>query len=149
MKKPEIFGNSGLFIAQPGENGENSHCSVGNPNPRIRDQKAAGSNPATSTTKTGYPSWVPCFRVLVSGVRNPKALQRPWVSEPNVSTVCCPPQAEERRTNQSKRAMRPLQGSSAKIEIAGKRSAKIPSIRLAKTVGHIDVSRYNHEYIRG
>ena len=42
MKKPEIFGNSGLFIAQPGENGENSHCSVGNPNPRIRDQKAVG-----------------------------------------------------------------------------------------------------------
>ena len=65
MKKPEIFGNSGLFIAQPGENGENSglfiaqpgengensHCSVGNPNPRIRDQKAAGSNPATSTPR--------------------------------------------------------------------------------------------------
>ncbi len=76
------------------------------------------SNPATSTTKTGYPSWAPCFRVLVSGVRNPKALQRLWVSEPNVSTVCCPPQAEERRTNQSKRAMRPLQGNSAKIEIA-------------------------------
>ena len=44
--------------------------------------------------------------------------KRPRVSEPNVSTVCCPPQAEKRRTNQSKRAMRPLQGSSAKIEIA-------------------------------
>ena len=42
MKKPEIFGNSGLFIAQPGENGENSHWSVRNPNPRIRDQKAVG-----------------------------------------------------------------------------------------------------------
>jgi len=68
---------------------------------------------------------VPCFRVLVSGVRNPKALQRPWVSEPNVSTVCCPPQAEERRTNQLKRAMRPLQGSSAKIEIA----FRIPPLR--------------------
>ena len=51
MKKPESFGNSGLFIAQSGENGENSHCSVGNPNPRIRDQKAAGSNPATSTPR--------------------------------------------------------------------------------------------------
>ena len=38
MKKPGIFGNSGLFIAQPGENGENSHCSVGNPNPRILSQ---------------------------------------------------------------------------------------------------------------
>ena len=62
MKKPEIFGNSGLFIAQSGENGENSHCSVGNPNPRIRDQKAAGSNPATSTQKPGMP--LGAFRVF-------------------------------------------------------------------------------------
>ena len=37
----------------------------------------------------------------------------------------------------------------ATIEVEGKRSATIPSFRPAKTVGHIDVSRYNHEYIRG
>ena len=32
----------------------------------------------------------------------------------------CPAKPEERRMNQSKRAMRPLQGSSAKIEIAAR-----------------------------
>ena len=80
MKKPEIFGNSGLFIAQPGENGENSHCSVGNPNPRIRDQKAAGSNPATSTPgSVDFPT-LPGFSFLAdlsvfSGLQ-PARLQR-------------------------------------------------------------------------
>ena len=52
---------------------------------------------------------------------------RPWVSEPNVSTVRCPAKPEERRTNQSKRAMRPLQGSSATIEIAAR--SGIPPLR--------------------
>ena len=53
--------------------------------------------------------------------------KRPRVSEPNVSPVGCPAKPEERRANQSKRAMRPLQGSSAKIEIAAR--SGIPPLR--------------------
>ena len=61
------------------------------------------------------PLWV----LRIFAIRNARgfdsqALERPWVREPNVSTVCCPAKPEERRTNQSKRAMRPLQGSSAR-----------------------------------
>ena len=56
------------------------------------------------------------------------------MSEPNVSTVCCPAKPEERRTNQSKRAMRPLQGSSAKIEIAAR--SGIPSANSIVATPH-------------
>ena len=67
--------------------------------------------------------------ILFIGGRDfePRRPVRPWVSEPNVSTVCCPAKSEERRTNQSKRAMRPLQGSSATIEIAAR--SGIPPLR--------------------
>ena len=44
--------------------------------------------------------------------------KRPRVSEPNVRTVCCPLQGEERRTNQSKRAVSALQARAATIQIA-------------------------------
>ena len=43
-------------------------------------------------------------------------------SEVSVSPVGCPLKAEASRTSQPKRAMRPLQGSSATIEVAEGRS---------------------------
>ena len=104
----------------------------------VRDQKAAGSNPATSTAKPGCPLRVSRF-CYVGGRDLDTRPVRPWVSEPNVSTVRCPAKPEERRTNQSKRAMRPLQGSSATIEIAA-RSGIPPRDTVQWTVATIEVA---------
>ena len=54
------------------------------------------------------------------------------MSEPNVSTVCCPAQPEERRTNQSKRAASALQARAATIEIA----FRIPSANSIVATPH-------------
>ncbi len=44
----------------------------------VRDQKAAGSNPATSTAKPGCPLWVSRFCYLRVGIPKAQALKRPW-----------------------------------------------------------------------
>ncbi len=48
----------------------------------VRDQKAAGSNPATSTTEKRTPFTGARFLCSRGGIRKAQALERPWGKPP-------------------------------------------------------------------
>ena len=80
----------------------------------VRDQKAAGSNPATSTQKSGHPLWV--VRIFVcrwQGFGHAAAA----ANDTTVSPVGCSPTGERELSLLARKGERsPLQGLRATIE---------------------------------
>ena len=52
----------------------------------VRDQKAAGSNPATSTTEKRTPFTGARFLCSRGGIRKAQALERPWGKPPTTAS---------------------------------------------------------------
>ena len=81
----------------------------------VRDQKAGGSNPTTSTTKKAPLEGA--FFVVTDAEDSDTRPVRSWVTEPTVSPVGCSAKPKGRRRNQPKQAA-PPGGEAAPIEAA-------------------------------